>query len=243
VSNYNSILGALLVAFPEEKNILQQASEIENYLGARGHSYFDLQISVSGIATVVAPRATTFSSNLDEEVQYQLINDQADALSHCLRGTVGEYLPQFWNPDSKRWISFSAADEISEKDLSRATSVALFAPAGQLRIEGLILKDVPWSPLSSQMAEFHSLGLALIYKRQSLLTAKAKKLLSSSERNCLVWSACGKTSHEIALILSLSEHTVNHYFVVAAAKLQANNRAHAIAKAIKLGIIGLDEIN
>lgn len=242
MSDYRSIMGALLVAFPEEKNVVRQASEIENYLDANGHSFFDLQISVSGVATVVTPRARNFSSTLDDAAQFQLINDQQDSLSNSLRGSVGEYLPKIWSTKSNRWLSLSEDKDISRDEASTATSVALVAPVGQLRVEGLVLKDVPWAPNSTKMAEFHSLGLALIHKRQSILNMKVKTLLSNSERNCLVWSACGKTSHEIALILSLSEHTVNHYFVVAAAKLQANNRAHAIAKAIKLGIISLDEI-
>ena len=48
---------------------------------------------------------------------------------------------------------------------------------------------------------------------------------------------------EIGKILSLSEHTVNHYFTLSATKLGATNRTHAVAKAIKVGLIDLDEIN
>ena len=67
--------------------------------------------------------------------------------------------------------------------------------------------------------------------------------LSASERNCLVWCACGKTSGEIGTILSLSEHTVNHYFTLAGQKLGTNNRVHTVARAIKLGLIDLSELN
>lgn len=67
--------------------------------------------------------------------------------------------------------------------------------------------------------------------------------LSVSERSCLVWCACGKTSGEIGTILSLSEHTVNHYFTIAGQKLGTNNRVHTVARAIKLGLIDLSELN
>ena len=67
--------------------------------------------------------------------------------------------------------------------------------------------------------------------------------LSASERSCLVWCACGKTSGEIGTILSLSEHTVNHYFTIAGQKLGTNNRVHTVARAIKLGLIDLSELN
>ena len=67
--------------------------------------------------------------------------------------------------------------------------------------------------------------------------------LSASERNCLVWCACGKTSSEIGTILSLSEHTVNHYFTIAASKLGTKNRVHTVAKAIQLGLIDRSELS
>ncbi|MEP1206313.1 MAG: helix-turn-helix transcriptional regulator [Rhizobiaceae bacterium] len=67
-------------------------------------------------------------------------------------------------------------------------------------------------------------------------------MLSASERNCLVWCACGKTSGEIGKILSLSEHTVNHYFSLAGQKLGTLNRVHTVSKAIQLGLIDLSEL-
>ena len=66
--------------------------------------------------------------------------------------------------------------------------------------------------------------------------------LTASERDCLAWSARGKTTGEISQIMALSEHTVNHYFGLAGTKLNASNRTHCVAKAIKLGLIALHEI-
>ena len=67
--------------------------------------------------------------------------------------------------------------------------------------------------------------------------------LSRSERSCLVWGACGKTSGEIGKLLSLSEHTVNHYFSLAGQKLRTQNRVHTVSKAIQLGLIDLSELS
>jgi LuxR family quorum sensing-dependent transcriptional regulator len=64
-----------------------------------------------------------------------------------------------------------------------------------------------------------------------------EQVLSTRERECLQWTASGKTSQEIASILGLSEHTVNHYLSAACQKLAANNRAHAVAKAIRSGLL------
>ena len=68
--------------------------------------------------------------------------------------------------------------------------------------------------------------------------ARAEKTtLSARERECLHWTASGKTSSEIATILELSEHTVNHYLSAACQKLGATNRAHAVARAIRAGLV------
>lgn len=61
--------------------------------------------------------------------------------------------------------------------------------------------------------------------------------LSARERECLTWTAEGKTSEEIAIILHLSAHTVNHYLKSAATKLNAVNRLQAVARAIRLGLL------
>ncbi|MFP3803129.1 response regulator transcription factor, partial [Paraburkholderia sp. SIMBA_027] len=54
---------------------------------------------------------------------------------------------------------------------------------------------------------------------------------------CLNWTAAGKTSAEIADILGLSEHTVNHYLNRATKKLDTVNRTQAVAKALRIGLI------
>ncbi len=62
-------------------------------------------------------------------------------------------------------------------------------------------------------------------------------VLSEREIQCLNWTAAGKTSAEIAGILGLSEHTVNHYLNHVTKKLDAVNRTQAVVKAIKKGYI------
>ncbi|MEO0635616.1 MAG: autoinducer binding domain-containing protein [Pseudomonadota bacterium] len=67
--------------------------------------------------------------------------------------------------------------------------------------------------------------------------AKAPVDLTERERDCLCWTAAGKTSAEIGAILSLSEHTVNHCITAATRKLDAVSRSQAVAKALRLGLI------
>ncbi len=61
--------------------------------------------------------------------------------------------------------------------------------------------------------------------------------LSPRERECLQWTAAGKTSWEIAAILRLSQNTTDGYIASATRKLGASNRTQAVAEGIRRGII------
>lgn len=91
----------------------------------------------------------------------------------------------------------------------------------------------------SQMMELTYLSIH-IYQRLSTIQKRDNKVgndLVEREISCLVWTAAGKTSAEIAEILQLSEHTVNHYLNRATKKLDAVNRTQTVAKALRLGLI------
>lgn len=69
------------------------------------------------------------------------------------------------------------------------------------------------------------------------LDVRVVDALTDREIDCLNWTAAGKTSAEIAEILTLSEHTVNHYLNRATKKLDTVNRTQAVAKALRVGLI------
>ncbi|QCI98595.1 helix-turn-helix transcriptional regulator [Agrobacterium larrymoorei] len=91
----------------------------------------------------------------------------------------------------------------------------------------------------SQVAEIFYLATH-IYGRLAhvrSLDARIPETLTDREIDCLNWTAAGKTSAEIADILVLSEHTVNHYLNRATKKLDTVNRTQAVAKALRVGLI------
>ena len=61
--------------------------------------------------------------------------------------------------------------------------------------------------------------------------------ISRRELECLVLTANGQTSEEIAARLGLSVHTANQYLTSSTHKLNAVNRMHAVAKAMRMGLI------
>ncbi len=61
---------------------------------------------------------------------------------------------------------------------------------------------------------------------------QGRHALTQREKQCLLWSAEGKTAWETARILSISERTVVFHLNNAAGKLDASNRTHAAIKAL-----------
>lgn len=64
--------------------------------------------------------------------------------------------------------------------------------------------------------------------------------LSVRELECLRWSADGKTSSEIGLILGISQRTVYFHMKNVAMKLGVYSTRHAISRAVMMGIIKPD---
>jgi AraC-like DNA-binding protein/DNA-binding CsgD family transcriptional regulator len=61
--------------------------------------------------------------------------------------------------------------------------------------------------------------------------------LSPRQRECLLWASHGLSTKQIAERLTLSEPVVHEYLSAAKRKLGCATRAHAVARAIKLGLI------
>ncbi len=61
--------------------------------------------------------------------------------------------------------------------------------------------------------------------------------LTTRERECLLWTAEGKTAWEIGNILGISERTVVFHLKNVTEKLNVTNRAQAVARAVACGYI------
>jgi len=61
--------------------------------------------------------------------------------------------------------------------------------------------------------------------------------LKEREREVLRWTAVGKTSSEIGVILGISTRTVNFHITAILAKLDAVNKTQAVIRALMLGML------
>ncbi len=73
----------------------------------------------------------------------------------------------------------------------------------------------------------------------TFLSFAADPLLTSREREVLLWIKDGKTNWEISKILMISERTVRFHVTNLLNKLQASTRGHAVAVALQQGLIAL----
>ncbi|WP_161784939.1 helix-turn-helix transcriptional regulator [Hoeflea sp. BAL378] len=84
-----------------------------------------------------------------------------------------------------------------------------------------------------------ALDAALIFQRyyEVILSLDSITGLNDREIQIVRWTSEGKTSAEIAIILGLSEHTVNSYIAAVLRKLHVVNRAQMVASALRSGLI------
>jgi LuxR family quorum-sensing system transcriptional regulator CciR len=61
--------------------------------------------------------------------------------------------------------------------------------------------------------------------------------LTERERECLTWTARGKSAWAISEIIGVSEHTVNFHLKGVMKKLDTANRVSAVVTAVRMGLI------
>lgn len=78
---------------------------------------------------------------------------------------------------------------------------------------------------------------------RSLTTPEPRTYLTARERQALVLAANGNTNRAIGRALGIGEETVKTRMKSILAKLRVGDRAQAVAVGLKLGLIGLDEVD
>ncbi len=92
---------------------------------------------------------------------------------------------------------------------------------------------------ADELAVLHMVSL-YVYNRVFEVTNTAVKdvpRITTREAECLLWASRGKTNAEIGTILSISENTVSGYITAISQKLNAVNKTHAVAKAMRNNLL------
>jgi DNA-binding CsgD family transcriptional regulator len=132
--------------------------------------------------------------------------------------------------------------ESREAGLKHGVSVPLFGPWGRVSVVSFASRFNDADPLH-QMSHLNALAwqfhVAFADMARPEDNSIPKVELSWRERDCLRWTAEGKSSWNIGMILNISENTVNFHIKSAMRKLGTTSRTEAVVKAIRLSLIEL----
>jgi LuxR family transcriptional activator of bioluminescence operon len=170
---------------------------------------------------------------------------QDPTFHHCVSNTT----PLYWDDVLSERVS-TAGDinilrEASEFGLCQGVSIPIHSSLSGSGLFSVASSDS--SPEDAEAGMEVHLPKALMFstylhERVASLLVKSDDNsmvgnVSARERECLLWAAEGKTTWETAQILNISERTVLFHMQNAMKKLGANNKSHAVARAIHFGVI------
>ena len=151
-------------------------------------------------------------------------------------------LPLWWSRESASDAPRSLGGLIWPERLtipmdSSAIAFPVHSDRGQL---GLVVFFRPSVAIDETLlVESHGRCFALFNAliRTSAADKSGVPAITPRELDCLRLTADGHTSQAIARLLGLSEYTANDHLTSASRKLNAVTRTHAVAKALRLGLI------
>ncbi len=210
---------------------------------ARSHDYSHyvlMQVPSSKDDTLAALIVMTnwpdaLISSFDEQ-QYLARNPIIETPKSTNRPLVWSYRTS--GPHQMRDPIAERAELFRSHGMTSGVQISLQEPSGNRAYLGFGgNRAVPGEAELADLSFFGNLAYDRFWELRRATRPDTVQKLSSRETECLTWTASGKTSAEIAIILRLSEHTVNHYLAAACQKLGATNRVHAVYKAMRAGIL------
>lgn len=159
------------------------------------------------------------------------------------------------------WAKVQSNERLSDKErkawmyladfgLAHGMTIPIHLPKGKFAVvSGIVDKSkTGWSAIYGKHYEtmfhlshiFHNMITDRGFANQ--VEVAITHILSPRECECLRWTALGKTSPEIAVILGRSVETVRLHIKNSMLKLDASTRTHAVAKAMQLGALEGDHL-
>lgn len=154
--------------------------------------------------------------------------------------------PMFWGTQEHRKTvsprQKAFLNEAAEAGLRQGSSIPIHAAGGEFGLVSVAIDAPPRQFAALMRNHQHQLHLLSLYYHahaaEHFSGSESPEIsVTSRERECLLWSALGKSSWEISEILKISEATVHFHMQNAMRKLEVYSRSHAIVKAVMLGII------
>ncbi|MBV8753570.1 MAG: LuxR family transcriptional regulator [Pseudonocardiales bacterium] len=173
------------------------------------------------------------------ERRYQVIDPVVTCTPRMARPFLWDSLAERGTLDRAQRL---VLDEAREAGLRNGVSVPLHGPCGKVAVMSFASRCDDGDPtanlsrLTALASQFHVAFSELAHAAER----EADNVqLSQRERDCLSWTAQGKSSWDIGVILMISENTVNFHVKNAMRKLETSSRTVAVIKALRRGLIDL----
>lgn len=165
-------------------------------------------------------------------------------VSHCLTKTT----PLVW---SHEIFSDNAQKQMYEEacsfGLRTGLTLPMHGPRGAVGMLCLVTAETLTKSLRRDMAEtlpnialLRDVALETCQRHLAPYVDASLPNLTPKEKECLKWTAVGKSSWEIAHIFRCSEAAVNFHMSNIRSKMGLSSRRAAAVKAVRLGLITLD---
>lgn len=234
-------------------NTLEQAKDLQQWF-ARLNDLFEGR----GFSqTLFALKANKEASNDDavvvtnysERWRRKYLADGFVHIDPTVEHSLKSSLPILWEPDRYQNEQREFFEEAGAHGLRYGITLPLHDPNGRcgllsLAVEGDSEKEAYNGYIGDRFLEvFYIRDIALETSKRFVTYGSAKDepivLLTSREKEVIKWSAAGKTSWEIAAILSCSESTINFHFNNVRGKFNVGSRRQAIIKAIQNKLVAI----
>ncbi|SIQ53182.1 transcriptional regulator, LuxR family [Rhizobium sp. RU20A] len=155
--------------------------------------------------------------------------------SSVYESLITSAIPSVWTPADIELAS--GRNLLRQLGFDLLVCIPVAAPTSGSRYGVLYLGDQEELARGPFMELCYETVCAFDYFYRVALASKAGMGLTPRETEILRWISYGKTASEIALIVSVSEHTVNSHTATILKKLNVVNRTQMVAKAIRERII------
>jgi DNA-binding CsgD family transcriptional regulator len=192
----------------------------------------------------LAELAPAVSVNVPDEWVRHYMAENYQAFDPVLLQTPLQNGPLVWDemlisgrlsPKQRRVLT-----ESRDASLFNGVSIPLHGPRGETYVISLAAERAT-VPRPEQYPELQRLAAEFLiaYPRAKLRETERPDnvRITDRERECLTWTAHGKSAWTIGKILDVSEHTVNFHLKQCMAKLGVSNRMQAVVCALRLGLI------
>ncbi|MBV6322696.1 LuxR family transcriptional regulator [Duganella sp. HSC-15S17] len=214
----------------------QLRTGVKGVLARLGVAQFMLKLDVKGsegslshvVGTLPAPMLNLFA------------NREHAASDPIGRQLLVSGLPLRWQPAKVAGPAPTIYPLLDTSGIVHALSLMVRSGQAASRIDFYGDSVHPFATTCVQQASLVLLGLYLHDRAEILWRERAQQpaaLLSKRELECIHWSAAGKTSREIGLILGISQRTAYFHLTNVATKLNVHTTRHAISRAIALGLL------